>query len=104
MRATMVSNVFRTVRRDKTKQGCVMASFIFTLFFSVTLKHQSATLADIDTGEIIHFRSTGRKFNHQHFMKKKLDGDNRNVGRPWLRYEDKFKANLAAIQIDNKYF
>ena len=37
-------------------------------------------------------------------MYSQIDGGNQNVGRPWLRYKDKLKANLAALQIDNKDF
>lgn len=37
-------------------------------------------------------------------MYSQLDGGNRNVGRPWLRYKDKLKANLAAVQIEGKNF
>ena len=37
-------------------------------------------------------------------MYSQLDGGKRNVGRPWLRYKDKLKANLAALQIYNKDF
>ena len=33
-----------------------------------------------------------------------LDGGRRNVGRPWLRYKDKLKANLAAVQIKGEMF
>ena len=31
-------------------------------------------------------------------------GGRRNVGRPWLRYLDKVKSNLTAVQIDRKNF
>ena len=37
-------------------------------------------------------------------MYSQLDSGNRNVGRPWLRYKDKLKANLAAVQIDKGSF
>ena len=37
-------------------------------------------------------------------MYSQLDVGNRNIGRPWLRYKDKLKANLAAVQINSKNF
>ena len=37
-------------------------------------------------------------------MYSQLDGGKQNIERPWLRYKDKLKANLADLQIDNKNF
>ena len=37
-------------------------------------------------------------------MYSQLNGGKRKVRRPWLRYKDKLKVNLAAFQIDNKDF
>ena len=37
-------------------------------------------------------------------MYSQLDSGHRNVGRPWLRYKDKLKSNLAAVRVDMKNF
>ena len=37
-------------------------------------------------------------------MHSQLDSKHRNVGRPWLRYKDKLKSNLAAVSIMHETF
>ena len=37
-------------------------------------------------------------------MYSQLDSGRRNVGRPWLRYKDKLKSNLSAVNIPHNTF
>lgn len=72
MKASVVSNgessePFNVT--NGTKQGCVMAPVLFALFFSVMLKY---AFADIDSGVMFKFRTSGGLFNQQRFKAKTL--------------------------------